>query len=115
MLAERGFTKPQWRVLRVVNEYAPLVITTLAQYCASVARILKSLEGAGHLKRLRDEENSRRSLISVRQCTREITYVSGTKSAAIRAEVFKQFSEEKRNELADLANELASIRPKEKA
>ncbi len=40
-------------------------------------------------------------------------YASGFESAAIREVLYKQFSEEKMNALADLANELADIeRPK---
>ena len=116
MIAERGFTEPQWRVLRIVNEYEPIDITTLSQYgglhTPSVTRILKTLESDGYIERRRDAEDTRRSWISVTQKTRKIMYQSGANSVAIRKEVFKQFSEEKMNQLADLANELADIRPR---
>lgn len=115
MIAARGFTEPQWRVLRIVNEYAPIDITTLAEYCGlhtpSVTRILRVLEEDGYLERRRDTEDTRRSWISVTDKTREIMYTTGKQSEAIREEMFVQFSEEKMNLLADLANELAEVKP----
>ncbi|MCO4825375.1 MAG: MarR family transcriptional regulator [Amylibacter sp.] len=117
MIAERGFTEPQWRLLRIVNEYEPIDITTLSHYCGlhtpSVTRILKTLDRDGYIDRQRDVEDTRRSWISVTQKTCEIMYQSGAKSVAIREKVFEQFSEEKMNQLADLANELAEIRPRQ--
>lgn len=51
MLAQRGVIEPQLPVLRIVNEYAPIGISTLAEFCGlhapSVPRIPKLLEADG--------------------------------------------------------------------
>ncbi len=116
MIAELGLTEQQWRLLRVVNEYEPIDITTLSQYCGlhtpSVTRILKTLERDGYIDRRRDTDDTRRSWISVTQNTREMMYKAGARAAAIREEMYEQFSEEKMKRLSDLVNELAEIRPR---
>ncbi len=114
MIAELGLTEQQWRLLRVVNEYEPIDITILSQYCGlqlpSLTRILKTLQRNGYIQWRRDANVTRRSWISVTQKTSEMTYHTGARAAAIRDEIFEQFSEEKMKRLSDLVNELAEIR-----
>ncbi|MEM9850597.1 MAG: homoprotocatechuate degradation operon regulator HpaR [Pseudomonadota bacterium] len=114
VLTERGFTEQQWRVLRVVNEYEPIDISTLAGFAAlhmpSVTRILQALEKGGYLSRERDTKDSRRSWVRVTQKTRDIMYAEGAKSSEIMRQIEERFGAENLQELSRLLNELADIR-----
>lgn len=114
VISARGFTEQQWRVLRVINEYEPIDISTLASFSAlhmpSVTRILQSLEKRGYVSRERDLTDSRRSWIRVTQKTRKVMYDEGEKSRRINERIIAEFGESKFEELSRLLNELADLR-----
>lgn len=113
-IAERGFTEQQWRVLRVVNEYEPIDISTLASFSAlhmpSVTRILQTLQKRGYVSRTRDPSDSRRSWIRMTEKARQAMYTQGDRSAAINRSLINRFGEENFRELSRLLNELADLR-----
>ena len=114
LISERGFTEQQWRVLRVVNEYEPIDISTLASFSAlhmpSVTRILQALQKRGYISRKRDTADSRRSWIRVTQKARDVMYSEGLRSAEINERLMSRFGEENFRELSRLLNELAEMR-----
>lgn len=114
VITARGFTEQQWRVLRIVNEYEPLDISTLASFSAlhmpSVTRILQTLEKRGYVSRERDMMDSRRSWIRVTQKSRDVMYAEGEQSKRINDQIIAQFGEENFTTLSRLLNELADIR-----
>ena len=114
LISERGFTEQQWRVLRVVNEYEPIDISTLASFSAlhmpSVTRILQALQKRGYISRERDTADSRRSWIRVTQKARDVMYSEGLRSAEINERLMSRFGEENFRELSRLLNELAEMR-----
>ena len=114
LISERGFTEPQWRVLRVVNEYEPIDISTLASFSAlhmpSVTRILQALQKRGYVSRERDAADSRRSWIRVTPKARDVMYSEGLRSAEINERLMSRFGEDNFRELSRLLNELAEMR-----
>ena len=114
LISERGFTEPQWRVLRVVNEYEPIDISTLASFSAlhmpSVTRILQALQKRGYVSRERDAADSRRSWIRVTPKARDVMYSEGLRSAEINKRLMSRFGEDNFRELSRLLNELAEMR-----
>ena len=56
-VAAAGFTDPQWRVLRVLDEQSPLDPTEIAERASilmpSLSRILRDLEADEHISRAR--------------------------------------------------------------
>lgn len=114
LISARGFTEQQWRVLRVVNEYEPIDISTLASFSAlhmpSVTRILQALQKRGYISRERDTADSRRSWIRVTQKARDVMYAEGSKSSEINKRIIEKFGDENFKELSRLLNELAEIK-----
>lgn len=114
LISERGFTEQQWRVLRVVNEYEPIDISTLASFSAlhmpSVTRILQALQKRGYVSRERDAADSRRSWIRVTPKARDVMYSEGLRSAEINKRLMSRFGEDNFRELSRLLNELAEMR-----
>lgn len=114
LISARGFTEQQWRVLRVVSEYEPIDISTLASFSAlhmpSVTRILQALQKRGYISRERDAADSRRSWIRVTQKARDVMYAEGMKSLEINDRIVEKFGEERLNQLSRLLNDLAELR-----
>jgi len=113
-IAARGFTEQQWRVLRVVNEYEPIDISTLASFSAlhmpSVTRILQALQQRGFVTRERDKLDSRRSWIRSTKKAREVMYTEGARTQEINDQIIARFGEENYRQLSRLLNELAELR-----
>ena len=117
LLAARGFTEQQWRILRITNEFEPVDISTLARLSAlhmpSVTRILQHLERNGYLERTRDTQDSRRSWITMTPKAKEVMYRDGHKSAEINARIEAEFGAEKLEQLRSLLSELADLQMEE--
>lgn len=117
LLAQRGYTEQQWRVLRVLDEFGPLDPTQLAGKAAllmpSLTRILKTLEQKGAVIRKRDPDDGRRALIQITpKALKTIeTSLPGTNSAY--REIEAQFGTDKMQELLVLLDRLANIKPPE--
>jgi homoprotocatechuate degradation regulator HpaR len=115
LLAERGYTEQQWRVLRVLNEQGPLDATSLARHAAlllpSLTRILKVLEEKNAITREVNPTDSRRSLITLENSIRDYINTEMQKTEAIYEDIIRQFGEENTAELLRLLERLAELAP----
>lgn len=115
LLAERGYTEQQWRVLRVLNEQGPLDATSLARHAAlllpSLTRILKVLEEKNAISREVNPTDSRRSLITLDDSLRDYINTEMQKTEAIYEDIIQQFGEENTAELLRLLERLAELAP----
>ena len=115
LLAERGYTEQQWRVLRVLNEQGPLDATSLARHAAlllpSLTRILKVLEEKNAILREVNPTDSRRSLITLEHSLRDYINTEMQKTEAIYEDIIRQFGEENTAELLRLLERLAELAP----
>lgn len=115
LLAERGYTEQQWRVLRVLNEQGPLDATNLARHAAlllpSLTRILKVLEDKNTISREVNPADSRRSLITLEQSM--VAYIDSEmkKTEAVYEEIINQFGASNTAELLRLLALLAELDP----
>lgn len=111
MLAERGLTEQQWRVLRVLDEAGPLDATEIAdQSCIltpSMTRILKALEGRGMVRREKHATDGRRSLIHITEAASGTIRAAAPESNRIYAELVAAFGEEHMDALLDMLERLA--------
>ena len=115
LLAQRGYTEQQWRVLRVLDEFGPLDPTQLADKAAllmpSLTRILKTLERGGAVIRKRDPDDGRRALIQISpKATKAIETATASSNAAYR-DIEEQFGSENMKELLVLLERLSRIKP----
>ena len=115
LLAERGYTEQQWRVLRVLNEQGPLDATSLARHAAlllpSLTRILKVLEDKNAISRKVNPIDSRRSLISLEKSLASYIDSEMEKTEAVYKDITDQFGEANTAELLLLLEKLAEIEP----
>lgn len=115
LLAERGYTEQQWRVLRVLNEQGPLDATSLARHAAlllpSLTRILKALEDKKAILRQVNPVDSRRSLITLEQSLSGYIEVEMQKTEAVYRAITSQFGEANTEELLRLLGKLAELDP----
>lgn len=115
LLAERGYTEQQWRVLRVLNEQGPLDATSLARHAAlllpSLTRILKVLEEKNAITREVNPTDSRRSLITLENSIRDYINTEMQKTEEIYEDIIRQFGEENTAELLRLLERLAELAP----
>ena len=115
LLAERGYTEQQWRVLRVLDEFGPVDPTQLAQRSAllmpSLTRILKTLEERGDVERGGDPSDGRRSLVRVTAKARATIAQAAASTEAAYAQIERQFGAAKMATLLQLLDELARIEP----
>lgn len=115
LLADRGYTEQQWRVLRILNEYGELEVTQLAEHSAllmpSLTRILKTLEEKQSIHRTRDQCDGRRSLIHLSEESKTLIKQEAMRTEAAYAVIEESFGAEKTNQLLDLLTELAAVAP----
>jgi len=115
LLADRGYTEQQWRVLRVLNEHGPMDATSLAQHAAlllpSLTRILKVLEAKDAISREVNPTDGRRSLITLEQSLRNYITDEMQKTEAVYEDIINQFGEVNTRELLRLLDQLAALSP----
>lgn len=109
-LRENGITEQQWRVLRALSSVYEIEITVLAHatflLAPSLSRILKDLEARELIKRRIDDNDMRRSFISIApQGIALIDSLSG-RSEAIYSEISNRFGKDKFDLLQDLLRDL---------
>lgn len=114
LLAQRGYTEQQWRVLRALDEYGPIDATLLAEKSAlllpSLTRILQNLEEEGALTRKRDEKDRRRITVTLTDRSRaEIDAAADSTNKAYK-EIEAQFGKENMDQLLELLSQLAKIK-----
>ncbi len=115
LLAQRGYTEQQWRVLRVLNEQGPLDATSLAHHAAlllpSLTRILKVLEEKNAISREIDPFDSRRTTISLEHSLKSYIDSEMEKTEAVYQDIIRQFGEANTVELLLLLEKLSEIDP----
>jgi len=116
LLAERGYTEQQWRVLRMLDDEGPMDASLLSDKTVllmpSLTRILKSLEEQGAIERKRDSEDKRRTLISLTEKSRAAIAAAAPSTIAAYEDIEAQFGAEKMDLLLELLDELAQVKPR---
>lgn len=115
LLAERGYTEQQWRVLRVLNEWGALDATSLARHSAlllpSLTRILKILEEKKAITREVNPTDNRRSLIKLEETVRDYVDAEMKKTESVYEQIIGQFGETNTEDLLRLLGKLAELDP----
>lgn len=115
LLQENNLTEQQWRVLRALKAYEELESKQLAEHCCilspSLTGIIKRLEQQGYIIRRKSEEDQRRTLISLSDQALELfERISPDVDTHYKAFI-ERFGADKLEQLSELLNELASLKP----
>ncbi|PIB25929.1 homoprotocatechuate degradation operon regulator, HpaR [Amylibacter kogurei] len=114
LLAARGYTEQQWRVMRVLDEFGSIDASQLADKSAlllpSLTRILQTLEEEGAIARIKDAQDKRRTLISLTDKSRDAIAKAAESTQAAYREIEDQFGAENMNQLLDLLDKLAQVK-----
>lgn len=115
MLSDAGVTEQQWRVLRVLVEAGPMDPTDIADKSClllpSLTRIMKYLEENGLATRTRHKTDGRRFVVEITSKGRALIDDNAQTSNRIYSEIEAAFGVKKMNELLDLLDELAHLKP----
>ena len=115
LLAERGFTEQQWRVLRVLNEFGPCDPTEIAERSVvltpSVTRMLRALEEREMITRTLHPSDRRRYLISLTEQARHAVSAAAPASNAVYKDIESAYGREKLGELLNLLDDLSKTAP----
>ncbi len=105
ILREHGFTEPQWRVMRVINDRGATDATGLAEVALlhppSVTRILKELEERKLVVREPDANDRRRTMVALTTEGREFVKLISRTMMRILREYSDRFGAERLERLAD--------------
>lgn len=111
MLAARGITEAQWRVLRVLGEGGALDASTVAERACvllpSLTRITRALTDQGWVESRRDPGDGRKTRLVLTEAGRSVLRQAAPESAAVYAEIEAAIGREK---LAELQTLLVEIR-----
>ena len=114
MLQESKISEQQWRVLRVIEEAGETEQTSIAQAAClqlpSLTRILRTLEAQGLVARKTDENDRRRTLVSITDAGRALIVDHADRNAAIFARLETAFGRDKLEQLLDLLDDLRAAR-----
>lgn len=113
MLASHDITEQQWRVLRAINEEQEIDATDVAQrsciMAPSLTRILRHLEERGLIARRRDENDGRRTMLSITAKGVLLIAEVAPESRRIYADIRTLFGEDRFELLLDLLEELNGL------
>jgi len=113
MLSEIGLTEQKWRILRTVDECGKVEQSTIAKEAClllpSVTRITRSLEKAGLLTRIADNQDKRRVMIEITPAGEELIRENIQFSNDIFARLEEQMGRENMNKLLDLLDDLQDV------
>lgn len=111
MLAARGITEQQWRVLRVLDESGALDATRVAERASlmlpSLTRIIRALSDLGWVAQSKDVTDGRKTLLSLTEKGRAILQDAALESAAIYAGIEEAVGADT---LSDLQTLLVKVR-----
>ncbi|MHB2264686.1 homoprotocatechuate degradation operon regulator HpaR [Aliihoeflea sp. PC F10.4] len=114
LLVMYDLTEQQWRVIRILGEASPLDASDLAEHTCilapSLTRIIKSLEERGLIRRKRDHEDARRTLLSLNPSGFEVIEAVMPQSNKIYSRLQDRYGHEKMEQLIDMLNELAATK-----
>ncbi len=110
MLAARGVTEQQWRVLRVLQESGEVDASTLADHAClmlpSLTRITRTLTDAGWVATRKDPKDGRRALVTITEAGRAFMQKAAPESAAVYAQIEAAVGPQKMQQLQDLLLEV---------
>jgi homoprotocatechuate degradation regulator HpaR len=113
LLAENGMSEQQWRVLRVLEEESPLDASCVAARACilapSLTRMIRSLEDRHFVKRMRDADDGRRSLLSITAGGRAFIASLAPAALAINADLRSRYGAQRWEDLIDMLNDLAGL------
>jgi homoprotocatechuate degradation regulator HpaR len=113
MLARSGISEQKWRVLRALDEVGPMEQTALARVSClllpSLTRMLRTMEDEGLIVRATDQNDRRKSLVSITRSGRKLLISHAQASAEIFAELESRFGAERVEQLLDLLEELTDL------
>lgn len=113
LLAAYGLTEQQWRVLRVLYDYAPISLTELCALCCihkvSMTRILRALMERGLVERARHGGDRRAYVVSLTAEGSKLLDETTPVANDIYAGIARQFGLAKTRRLLTLLRELAEI------
>lgn len=116
LLAERGYTEQQWRVMRVLDEFGPMEPSVLAKDAAllmpSLTRILATLEKDGVIRRETHSTDKRKTVISLGPKGLSDLDAASAESNVAYSELEREFGAKNLEQLVDLLNLLADKHPK---
>lgn len=119
ILRQANVTEQQWRVLRVLGEQNELDAATITQMAMllppSVTRILRELEDRKLIARRPDENDGRRSIVSITAKGRHLMAATAQYTRAVLLEYAGVFGQERLDhlikELAALQSAIEPFRP----
>jgi homoprotocatechuate degradation regulator HpaR len=113
LLADNGMSEQQWRVLRVLQEDSPIDATSLAERACilapSLTRMIKSLEERKFVRRMRDSDDGRRSLLSITAEGNAFIASLAPSALAIHGDIRDRYGAERMEHLIDMLNDLAAL------
>ncbi|MCG8273314.1 homoprotocatechuate degradation operon regulator HpaR [Aquamicrobium sp. NLF2-7] len=109
-LREHHVTEQQWRVIRAISSAGELDVNELVRQTfllgPSLSRILRTLEASGHISRRTDEDDQRRSVLSLTAKGRELIREHTPQSAQIYQRITEAYGEERLQLLQSMLAEL---------
>ena len=113
MLASSGVNEQKWRVLRVVQERGPMELSVVAKEAClllpSLTRMVRPMEEEGLIRREVPPEDRRKVIIAVTEAGEALIRSHAAQSAAIFAQIERQFGTGKLEQLLDLLEELQAL------
>lgn len=109
-LREHHVTEQQWRVIRAISSAGELDVNELVRQTfllgPSLSRILRTLETSGHISRRTDEDDQRRSVLSLTAKGHELIREHTPQSAQIYQRITEAYGEERLQLLQSMLAEL---------
>lgn len=113
MLNEVGLTEQQWRVLRIIADFAPLPLSEVSQrsciHKVSMTRIIRALSERGLIFTEKDSADQRSQKADLTDAGRTFVEELRPKSEAIARDIVERFGPENAAQLLCLLNELAQL------
>ncbi len=110
MLAARGITEAQWRVMRVLDEGGAQDASTVADRACvllpSLTRITRTLTDQGWVESRRDPGDGRKTQLALTEAGRDVLRNAAPESAAVYAEIEAAIGPDKLGELQTLLVEI---------
>jgi homoprotocatechuate degradation regulator HpaR len=116
MLADSPVNEQKWRVLRVLEEAGPQDQNSIAkQACLllpSLTRILRVMEEDGLVSRQADEDDRRRSIVTIEAPGLKVLESHAEKASLLVEQLRAKYGEDKFEKLLDLLEDLQSVNAK---
>ncbi|MBD9375231.1 homoprotocatechuate degradation operon regulator HpaR [Rhizobium sp. ARZ01] len=109
-LREHHVTEQQWRVMRAISSAGEADVNDLVRLTfllgPSLSRILRTLDASGHIKRRTDEDDQRRSVLSLTEKGQELIRQHTPQSAQIYQRIAEAYGEQRLKLLQTMLAEL---------